>query len=254
MCIQKNDYNVQFTDQYKENDIILYFIKKCFNINNVYQHFLEKLELEWVNPFISSIVYFMDDDQINDKIDSKVIKQMNYIRQLISLFWKNDELLSTQTIRVLADKTKFPKEQKLFFDKNKKELQITFDSLKRKTAPNNSFKLVDWLGNMLDEFFGGFVSLNISDRKHKMVCGERFQYYNISINCTDYIELMLNGYKNVVDKKKLDKIDKNYGNMECSYKCMHNCEHISDLINKNIKGEYVKNLNIINFLHNYLPI
>lgn len=75
-----------------------------------------------------------------------------------------------------------------------------FSCLKQRKLPENEYQMIGWIEAIVGEFFGGFITIDISDRKKKLCKKEAYYYYTCSINPVIYLELSLNKHKSVYEK------------------------------------------------------
>ena len=163
--------------------------------------------------------------EVNDKI-MVIFRQAKLIKQLLALFWDGG-LLDNKTIKIFTGSSP-TSEQQVFINQYEKEVRTLFNSIKRKTLPKNPYKLLGWLDVMLKEFFGGFVSLYISNRRTVGNLKNKHHFYNISINCTKYLELLILKNISLIDNPNIDIIKKT--NYKCHYKQFHSYKLLNELI------------------------
>ena len=161
-----------------KNILTIRYICNTFGLDILNDEFLKDLgRITNVEKFHKSAIYFGNDEFVKkfiekqrtveyDQITGILFKQVRFIKECIELFWK-DGILSTKEITVLTGKNSLSAEQTLFIKINEKDLRISFRSLKRKARALYSYQLLRWLDCMLMEFFGGFISLNISGQYKK---------------------------------------------------------------------------------------
>ncbi len=119
----------------------------------------------------------------------------------------------------------------MFITKYEKNTRLLFNSITRKKKPDTQFSLLNWLNYLLKEFFGGFIFLNISKCKEKpydKITKIRTYFYECSINCKLYIELILNKNIYLISDEYTDTVKKNFNNIKCVYKSIHNTNNIMD--------------------------
>ena len=222
--ITQNDKNkLNFTIK-NLSDKNLNFIKTTFGLNKLTNEFLNDIKnMENITTFNKSLIYLADDEykktETNDKIKYNLNKG-NLVKQILNLFWVNN-LLDTKTIKVFSGISLTDK-QNQFISKNEKELRSLFNGLKRKIKPKNTFQLFGWINVILKEFFGGFVSLDISNQKSSRKGKNKVYYYYISINCYKYLELILCKNYKILSINNLNIIKNTFGETNCQYNNLHN--------------------------------
>lgn len=217
-----------------KNIMIIGYIYNTFNLKTINELFLKDLnKLTNINQFNKSIIYFANDNYkakvINkgkysdyDLLVIDIFKQTEFIKECIKLFWP-DGLFSREQIDVFTGLESLTNEQKLFISTNESNLRILFHSLKRKAKVIYSYQLFGWLDAMIMEFFGGFITFNISDQKTKPLNGKRTVCYSVTISLIKYIELLSNKNKYI-----LKNIPPHILETECIYKSLHNVNKIAD--------------------------
>jgi hypothetical protein len=254
-----NDDNIGYNRAIKQ----IKEIKNIFKVDKLTIELLTDLDnMNNIYAFNESITYFTDDSS-----NFIIYKKINVIKKMVKLFWK-DGILDINTIQVFSKKGNTTDEQLLFFHKNEQNLRSFFSDLKRKTIPDNSFQLLSWVNSILNDYFGGFIKLNISKRKRKRINKQRISYYNISINNQKYIELLF--LTKLIESVKtiLPYVIKNgLEDINCKYKEIHGHDKLIDLIYSIYKDEYdifkklasekkktkilITDKNAINHIHNY---
>jgi hypothetical protein len=249
-----NEYQTIIHKTFKTTEdkdiMVAHHIKSVFGLNTLSTDFLKHIKhLSQVDNFYKSLIYLACDDykkrfieryKGTEKIDRTMItfRQAEIISEILKLFWQ-EGLLDNSTIQVFSKKNNLTDEQLLFISKNEKDMRSLFGNLKRKAKPVNSFQLLSWVDSMLKEFFGGFVKLNISNRKHKRINKQCFFYYDISVNNLCYIELILNKNKNIIHKDNTKYIKKNFKNEICQFNELHNHNTFNNAINYVHDMEYM---------------
>jgi hypothetical protein len=165
-------------------------------------------------------------------------RQEKMIKIMLKLFCPNG-LLDNNMICVYTGEGSLTDEQQLFISKNETKMRELFGSLRRKTKPKNSYQLLCWVDSMLKEFFGGFVWLDISNRKLQRNNGGIKYYYDIRINYLYYIELLLNKNINLVVKKILNYIINNFNHSLCHFVELHEQKMIKNIIDNTTEVEYM---------------
>lgn len=236
--------------KHEKNIIMVKYIRDTFGLNTLDKEFLTRLgRLSNIDKFKKALIYLANDNYIKQYIDkhkdgefihviANLFKQVELIKNFIKLYWK-DGLLSIDTIDVYSTKDNMSDDQKKFFNDNVKTLRYLFDSLKRKKDPKNQYQLIDWLNCILQDFFGGFICLQVSGRKEKQINNKRLYYYNVGISSEKYIELILNKDIRIIDRYYINIIKSNFTNTKCTYESLHNYSNIGDIINK--KPNYLFN-------------
>jgi len=83
----------------------------------------------------------------------------------------------------------------------------------------------------LNDFFGGFISLNISKQKFERV-NEGGHHYEIQISHLKYVELVSNKNNNI-----LKRIPEKFIGIECIYGSLHNIASLQDFYTSDIADE-----------------
>ncbi len=215
-----------------KNIIQVNYIMETFGLDAINEKFLEKLgKITNVEKFYRSLIYFANDDYKKKYIDkykngefsdsiADTFKMTDLIKKFIKLYWK-DGLLDDKQIKVFSEKNNMTIEQIEFFNDNETNMRILFYSLKRKAKPKNQFQLLGWLNCALDDFFGGFIQIDISNRQQikKKIISNNFYICNISFDI--YLELLLNKYWCIIDKQIYSNLKIIYKNKVCVFSDLH---------------------------------
>ncbi len=237
-----------FKTREDKNIMTAHYIKNVFGIDKLSKNLLLDIgHLSNVDKFYNSLIYLAN-DEYKDKFINKyqktevcdkimiIFRQAKLIKQLLELFWSNG-LLDDKTIKVFTGITT-TNEQQLFINQHEKELRSIFDGLKRKTIPKNPYKLLGWLDVMLKEFFGGFVWLDVSSRKFTRITNMNY-YYELSINCKKYLELLINKNYSILYHNYINLIKELYKNKKCNYNIIHGQNNLIDILNNSTMVDYM---------------
>ena len=225
------------------------YIQKIFGLGHLTAKFIKFLgHSSHIDAYDESLIYhdnipFKDycikqlkKNETNVQFCNKM-EQTDLLKELIGMYWK-DGLFSNETIRVYTGKGSLTEKEIMYLDKNESKLRLLFKSVRGLAKPKYSYSLVKWLGKMIGEYFGGFVSMMVSKQKDSVKKGKRMYYYDICINSLKYIELILNNGNEIFDVNTFDKIIKLYGDCDCEFFKLLKCKKIKNL-QKNIKNKYM---------------
>lgn len=237
-----------------KNIILVNYILGSFGLNKIDREFLGKIKnVRNVDKFNESIIYFANKKYVDGYVKFRAktgfpisleneFKKINLIKQMIGLFWPNG-ILDNSIVTVYSNKICPTEKDKIeslqskldFFKENGKILKQNFNSLKRKDIPVNEYQMIGWVESVIEEYFGGFITIDISERKRKTYKKDTYCCYNCSIHLHIYIELFLNKYKSVCEKNILDVIKHTYDSkIICTYADLHKNNCFAKLYAKNI--------------------
>ena len=223
-----------YKTQDDKNNIIVNYIRSSFNLRSLNEQFIKDLgKISNVDKFLKSQLYFADDDQkirfINKHYDkeidlgiSLIFKQIEIIKECVKLFWV-DGLLNVDQIRIYAGKNNLSDEQKVFLKKYENDMRLSFSSLNRKGKLTATYMLLRCLNDMLGEFFGGFIFLDISNEKYSKSKNKQIIYYIVTINQLRYIELSFNKRYNFTQSTP-----KTFMKLKCHYIALHSTNTIEE--------------------------
>src|SRR5690606_36994758 len=147
------------------------------------------------------------------------IKQIKYIRELTRIYWPQG-LYDTSMINVPSAVNNLTDDQKEFL-KTINEIKIVFPSLKNKSAPNNQFGLISWLQYMINDFFGVFVSLNISKRIIKEIQKVVYRFYQVKIDLSFWLEFLIINENILLSPNHIKQIDSIIKDLKFNYSNLH---------------------------------
>ncbi|AYV82086.1 MAG: hypothetical protein Homavirus6_7 [Homavirus sp.] len=212
-------------------------ITQIFELPKLSHIFLKDLNsMTNVYKFNNSLLYFNEEIPHNDILDQDILdiylKKCTILKDMIKLFWL-DGILCNKTIKIITSKTNFPLDQKTYIDTNKNDIFKLFEQMKRKVVPKTSYQIIDCIKTLMQELFGNFIFLEISGRKNKRHRNIYTNYYNVTINPTKYIELVLHKSiksDQVFTNKDINIIKTKWGDYDCAYSDIHGYNKISDMI------------------------
>lgn len=165
----------------------------------------------------------------------KLYKMKSLIDSGLKIFFK-DGLLSDKKITIATGDNR-PEEERTkdkkamdWFTKNKEDIIFCFSSVRSNRLPKDRMQVIKMLDKMMNDFFGGFVRLNISERQEKRVKGVKYGMHEVDISQTKYIELLLLKHFFSFDAEALNKIKKSFANDECTHVNLHGYKTIGDII------------------------
>lgn len=217
-----------------------------------------------INAFHDSLIYFSIDyykkehcqDFMSDsKAQTHTFNKAALINKIISLYWPTNSvcihsdskpnnlidpiggILDISSIIISGILNELQVKQRSYILNYEKDLRMHFRDLKRLLSPKNSYQLLCWADIMINEFFGGFIRLNISTQKNTKPNSDKY-YYVVSIDQSKYIELLLNKNSALLPKTTIAIIKNYFGEIMCCYSDLHGCNTIKELCNSNPNDEF----------------
>jgi hypothetical protein len=226
-----------------------HYIKSVFGIYRLSENFLRSIKhMSQVDAFSKSLIYFASDDyrrgfinkhegkEVNQYV-MKTFNQMKMIQRMVGLFWPDGLLKDDRVLKIYAgEKGILSDEQSKFINEycaNKKEMGDVgnlFFNVRRKKPPSNQYSLLGLVNSVMNEFFGGFLSLNISKSTTELLNKKTIRYYKININNLSYIELVLSKDQKIFGEIVIDYIKDKMINIVCKYNNIHHGKIFNDLI------------------------
>ena len=216
-------------------------IMSSFGLNELNADFLTRLgHTSNIDAFNSSLVYSMKKNERSQylrelahgemgiQFDMRV-KQVLLLQELSKLLYGSDGIYCRDVVIVKTGVNSLRRKHKKFLESNFRSIQKVFSELNIKRSPKTLHYLYLLHKKLVEYYFGGFVVVGVSKRKSVKVKRKLIYHYNTQIDCSDYIELMLNKNNKRIKTNKIKHI---YGNNICRFNTLHNSTTFNELINK----------------------